>query len=122
LLDRRQRPHARDDDRERLERAHQAAEALFIPKQQIGEPSVSGALPSSAQPARQPRVLAASSSAPVAHQESAAPVTAEPVTPQIPSTQFARIRTWVKYGMTVSQVAEVCGVAAGEIERILRQA
>ena len=26
------------------------------------------------------------------------------------------------YGMTVAQIAEVCGVAAGEIERILQQA
>ena len=40
----------------------------------------------------------------------------------IPASQVARIRVWVKYGMTVSQVAEVFGVPAGEIERILRQA
>jgi hypothetical protein len=32
------------------------------------------------------------------------------------------IRALTKYGMTVSQVAEVYGIAVGEIERILRQA
>jgi transposase len=33
-----------------------------------------------------------------------------------------RIRTWVNYGMTVPQVAEIYGVAIGVIERILRRA
>ena len=32
------------------------------------------------------------------------------------------IRTWVNYGMTIPQVAEVYEVAIGVIERILRQA
>jgi len=41
---------------------------------------------------------------------------------QIPRSQFVRIRTLVKYGMTAAQVAEVYGVDAGEIARILRQA
>jgi hypothetical protein len=40
----------------------------------------------------------------------------------IPASQVARIRVWVKYGMTVSQVAEVFGVPASEVERVLRQA
>jgi hypothetical protein len=53
---------------------------------------------------------------------SAAPVNPEPrTTRQIPRSQHARIRTWVEYGMTVPQVAEVYGVAVGAIERILRQ-
>jgi hypothetical protein len=41
---------------------------------------------------------------------------------EIPRSQFECIRTLVKYGMTVAQVAKVYGVAAGEIARILRQA
>jgi hypothetical protein len=41
--------------------------------------------------------------------------------PTIPASQFARIRTLVKYGMTIPQVAQVCGVAVEEIERILRE-
>ena len=40
----------------------------------------------------------------------------------IPRAQFARIRAWVKYGMTASEVAEVYDAAVGEVERILRQA
>lgn len=35
--------------------------------------------------------------------------------------QVARIRTWLKYGMTVTQVAEVFGVAVDEIERAMRR-
>jgi hypothetical protein len=40
---------------------------------------------------------------------------------KIPRSQFVRIRTLVKYDMTVAQVAKVYGVDAGEIARILRQ-
>jgi hypothetical protein len=43
------------------------------------------------------------------------------MTHEIPEPQFGRIRTWVKYGMTAFQAAEVYGVAPSEIERILRQ-
>ncbi len=39
---------------------------------------------------------------------------------EIPRLQFARIRTWMNYGMTVAQVADLYGAAVGEIERILR--
>ena len=41
---------------------------------------------------------------------------------EIPTSQFDRIRTWVKYGMTAPQVAQVYGVAVEDIERILRKA
>ncbi|HEY6394037.1 MAG TPA: hypothetical protein VIX12_01395 [Candidatus Binataceae bacterium] len=51
------------------------------------------------------------------------PVGLEPqTTREIPRSQFARIRAWVEYGMTVAQVADVYGVAVGKIERILRRA
>jgi len=43
-------------------------------------------------------------------------------TVEIPRSQFACIRAWVKYGMTARQVADVYGVAVGEIERILWKA
>jgi len=46
----------------------------------------------------------------------------QPTMPEIPVSQFERIRTWVKYGMTVSQVAQVYTVTVEEIERILRKA
>jgi hypothetical protein len=45
-----------------------------------------------------------------------------PTATEIPTSQFARIRAWVEYGMTTAQVAAVYGVAVGAIERILRQA
>jgi hypothetical protein len=123
LLNHRQQHHPpRGDDRERITSARQAAEALFTPKPQPVEPSVSDPAPSAERPARKPRVLAVLSPAPVRDEE-APPVDPEPrTTRQIPRSHHARIRTWVKYGMTVPQVAEVYGVPAGVIERILRRA
>jgi hypothetical protein len=38
----------------------------------------------------------------------------------IPQSQVPRIRTWLKYGMKVRQVAQLIGVDASEVERILR--
>ena len=50
------------------------------------------------------------------------PVTSERRTTfEIPVSQFARIRSLVKYGMSAAQVAESYGVAAGAIKRILRK-
>jgi hypothetical protein len=123
LLNHRQQqqpPHG--DDRERITSARQAAEALFTPKRQPAEPSVSDPAPSAEQPARKPRVLSILSPAPVRNEEVAAPVNPEPrTTRDIPRSHHARIRTWVKYGLTIPQVAEVYGVAVGVIERIFRQ-
>jgi hypothetical protein len=115
-----QPPHG--DDRERITSARQAAEALFTPKQQPAEPSVSDSVPSAGRPARKPRVLSILSPPPVRNEEVAAPVKPEPrTTRQIPRSHHARIRTWVNYGLTIPQVAAVYGVAVGVIERILRR-
>src|SRR5579875_1642859 len=81
------------DDRERIDRARPAAHG--------------------------PRILAAA--APARPATAAAPPGCDPA-PEIPHTHLTRIRAWLEYGMTVSQVARVYGVAAGEIERLLRQA
>jgi hypothetical protein len=121
LLNRRQQPHTRGDDRERIKRARQAAEALFPPKRQVAEQLVSASLPAD-QSARKPRELKTLLTAPVRHDVEAPVSSKQQTTPEIPMSQFARIRAWVKYGMTVTQVAEVYGVAVGAIERILRQA
>jgi hypothetical protein len=123
LLNHRQQHHPpRGDDRERITSARQAAEALFTPKRQPVEPSVSDSVPSPEQPARKPRVLSILSPAPVRNEEVAPPVNPEPrTTRQIPRSHHARIRTWVDYGLTIPQVAEVYGVAVGVIERIVRQ-
>ena len=119
----RQQPHPRGDDHERITRARQKAEALFTSKPPVSGPSVPASPPAD-QSLRKPRVLRTISPvAPVRHEELETPVNPEPhTTPEIPASDFARIRTWVKYGMTVSQVAKVYGVVAGEIERILHQA
>jgi hypothetical protein len=39
----------------------------------------------------------------------------------IPESHFPRIRAWVRYGMTLPQVADVYGADIAEIERILRK-
>jgi hypothetical protein len=121
VLNHRQQHHPpRGGDRERITSARQAAEALFTPKPV--EPSVSDSVPSEQQPARKPRALPILSPSPVRNEEVAAPVNPEPrTTREIPRSHHARIRTWVNYGLTVSQVAEVYGVAVGVIERILQQ-
>jgi hypothetical protein len=119
VLNRWEKTHPGDDDRERVARARQTAEALFAPKQQVAEPMVSDSLP----PARKPRVLGIASPAPSPREAVEPPVSAELRTmPQISASQFARIRTWVKYGMTPAQVAEVYGVSVGDVERIVRNA
>jgi hypothetical protein len=43
-------------------------------------------------------------------------------TSSIPKSEFARIRTWLKYGMTVRQVADLYGVSADQLERALHDA
>jgi hypothetical protein len=103
LLNREQQPHPRGDDRERRARARLAAEALFKSKPPVSISPIPETAAAS-QAARKPRVLQ---------------VVSAPPPPEIPRSQFVRIQTWVKYGMTVAQVAQVYGVAAGDIERVL---
>lgn len=118
----RPQPYPRGDDRERITRARQAAEALFNAKPPVSRSSVADT-PAADQRARKPRVLGIVPTAPVRVEEVKASVSPEQQTPHaIPRSQFARIRTLVKYGMTVAQVAEVYGVVVGDVERILRNA
>jgi hypothetical protein len=120
LLSGQQQPRPGDDDREQITRARQAAEALFRSKLPVSGPSVPASAPAD-QSARKPRVLQMISPAvPVRYEERETPAAPEQQTMRkIPRSQFVRIRTLVKYGMTVGQVAKV--VAAGEIARILRK-
>jgi hypothetical protein len=123
LFTRRQQPHPPHDDRERIIKARQEAEALFTSRRTISEASVPNPSRSADQSARKPRILRALGTAPVRYEKGRAPVSYEErMTPEIPSSQFARIRAWARYGMTAAQVAAVYGVAVGMIERILRQA
>ena len=111
-------PDVRADDRERLTRA---AEALFTPKQQVTKQSTKGGTATAGEPPRKSRVLPILPKAAVDQDELEAPINPKrEATPKIARSQFARIRTLVRYGMTARQVAEVYGVTVSEIERILR--
>ena len=117
-----QQHHFGGGDRQLITRAREAAEALFRPKRQVIEPSVPETPPAADSSARKPRVLTIAPPAPV-HAEREVPVSPKrQMTPKIPRSQFDRVRTWVKYGMTARQVAEVDGVAVEEVERIIRKA
>jgi hypothetical protein len=101
--------------------ARQAAEALFTPKREVAEQPVSD--PSQSAKARQPRVLPVLPPAPIGQRTVDAPTTPEPATAaDIPAKKWARLRTLVKYAMTVSQVAEVYRVPVETIERPLQKA
>jgi hypothetical protein len=105
LNHRQQKHHPRGDDREPIASERQAAEALFTPKRQPVEPSVSDPALTDERSKQKPRVLPMLSPAAVRCKEIAAPVNPEPRTArEIPRSQHARIRTWVDYGMTVPQV------------------
>ena len=93
------------DERERRTQARQAAEALFAPTPSITE---------------QPLDLPAPGAVPV---EAADAATHRPPLPRgsIPAADVGRIRTWVKYGMAIPQVAALYDVEADEITRILRR-
>ena len=119
LFSRKQQSHPRADDRQPIVQARQAAEALFT-KPQVGTPSVSEVGPT-AKTARKRRVLPVISPlASVLPDESETATVLSPPAGEVPRSQLARIRAWAKYGMTIAQVAQVCGVAVAEIERILR--
>jgi hypothetical protein len=115
------RSQQHDDRREQSTSARQAAEALFAPKPQRLEPMQETA--ATAEAVRKPRMLTVATAAPVPHAAPEALASAKPPRkPVIPAAHVARIRAWVKYGMTVVQVAEMYGVAADEVERVLRTA
>ena len=123
LLDRlRQQVLAGGDDRQQTTRAREAAEALFAPKRPMPKAlAIKSPSPAEAS-ARKPRVLSISPSPlPDEKVEPAIPP-APPVTPAISKSEVARIRTWLKYGMTIAQAAAVYGVAVDEVERVLRRA
>ena len=111
--------YAQADDHEQLISARQAAEALFTGHRVTARSVEKGSAPLEAR-TRKPRVLPVLAKAPTRHVEPELPRNSSQAGPRIASSQFSRIRTWVSYGMTARQVAEVLGVEVGEIERILR--
>jgi hypothetical protein len=122
LSDRRQQhDRFRNGDREQIIRARQAAEALFTSEQDIAEQPA----PSAAQEpkSRKPRVLPILASAPIRQEVVDTSMSLEsPATPEIPIKKPAHLRTLVKYGMSISQVADVYGVPIDTIRAMLRKA
>jgi len=108
--------------REDINRARQAAEALFAPKRRVVEPVLPVPVASTGQLVRKPRILSAVPVQPT--RAEAVKPSVKAVSPKkhekIPAAHSARIRTWLKYGMTISQIADVYGVTIGEIEGILK--
>jgi hypothetical protein len=119
------------NDRERSNRTRQNAEDLFKPKPQTTRADVpNGDSSAEYQPRRQPRIFAIPPVVPMSTTK--VEPAAEPKqirrkaidkrgTREIPLSQFGRVRTLTSYGMTPAQVAELYGVAVGEIDRIIRR-
>jgi hypothetical protein len=110
------------DDRQQISRVRQVAEELFAPKRRVTEQPATESPSSTAPLGRKPRVLRVEAPA-IPPEKVEVSVKPEPQrTHDIPKPHFARIRTWLKYGMTLSQVAELYDVPVGQVERILRKA
>lgn len=108
--------------------ARSAAEALFKPRKRLTETAAAAAAPSE-QVIREPRVLSVLKSG-TAFEQKANPITVEKEaklsledakpSPTVVSN-VEKIRTWLKYGMTLPQVSEVCGIEINEIKRLLEK-
>jgi hypothetical protein len=102
-------------------RAREAAEALFAPKRSsAAQLAMERPVPDGSS-AHKPRLLSIVAP-PVPHDD---PVPAGRPTPRLVPTarepHVARIHTWMKYGMTARQVAQVMGMPEDEINRIVRE-
>jgi hypothetical protein len=112
---------------EDINRARQAAEALFAPRRQIENPANLDATGSAQQDVRKPRILSAvrERQPQAAHLEATKPRPKHKIRrprKRVPATQLARVRTWLNYGMTIDQAADLYGVSESEIERIVQKA
>lgn len=98
--------------------AREAAEALFKSKPLVKLPQTGTAAPDTKPGQHKPRILAAAPNGAAPKQEpvSAVPENASPATLD---EEIAKIRTWIKYGMTVAEVAHVYGISAAEVKRAL---
>jgi hypothetical protein len=120
------------NDRERVNRARQAAEDLFKPTQQNTVADLPTSAPNAAataeqRPRRQPRIFAVPAQVPKSAQVEL-PVEPKRIRRQtttrresgaVPTSQMGRVRALTRYGMTRAQVAELYGVTVHEIERII---
>jgi hypothetical protein len=89
--------------------ANEAAEALFRPKPERIKRPDDQTSPSAPPLPRTSRILSVSAGASVS--QKAESDQAQPAGLEILVSQIPRIKTWLKYGMTVPQVAKIYGVA-----------
>jgi hypothetical protein len=120
LFNRWQQHNDHGNGSERNTTARQAAEALFArkPQQTVATTRDNASVE---QAVRKPRLLKAAANVPAPHGEPGAPVSARSaMRAGVPGTHMARIRAYLKYGMTNDQVAAIYGVTVDEIQRIAR--
>ena len=120
------------NNRDKMDRARQAAEALFKPMSEVDDSRPPQAIgnntrPTEHPPKRQPRIFTIPPRLPATVEEEvppqAKPVPREPAARRrrraLPPSQIGRVRALATYGMTTTQVAELYGVTVDEIERVL---
>lgn len=97
-----------------------AAEALFRPKAHEPKQDMLGTAPIAEQSVRKPRILPVITPAPIRVEKTVTAIAPKkPKARSIPASHVKRIRTWLIYGMTIKQVAQVYGVPVSAIERLL---
>ena len=100
--------------------ARAAAEALFKPKKSADETAQAATATSPEHTIRRPRVLTVQRPGSVSEPTIKSPsVLVETEVAPIPPSDVRQIKTWLKYGMTVQQVAKTYGVAIGVIRSLL---
>jgi hypothetical protein len=130
-------PHDREptntyNDREQVNKAREAAEALFRPHKQVEHakgPTSPSATPSQVeQPTpRTPRIIAIPATMPVTSETVAPPTGAKAESRRevnrarvkVPVAQHDRVRTLARYGMTLAEVADLYRVPVEVIEGIV---
>jgi hypothetical protein len=109
-------PHKQEQSR-LTTTARQAAEALFTRKQEHHASSAQSEVENAV--ARKPRILAAlPPGRPDAASTAENPI--QETRRAISKSQIDHVRTWLKYGMTVRQAADACGVPMSELKDALR--
>jgi hypothetical protein len=120
------------DDREPVNKARDAAEALFAPKKQVERaeaPTSAPVVPSQAvHPApRRPRIIAIPSTMSVTDESVVPPTDPKPTSRRgtnrrrvkLPASEHNRVRTLALYGMTLAEVADLYRVRVDVIEQIV---
>jgi len=104
-----------------INRARDAAKALFAPKSSIQSPALASPGSTGRWP-RKPRFLSPLSVEPARVEPNKAQGERDGPSQRIPASHLARIRTLLKYGITAHQAAEMYGVSVSDLEHMLRQA